>query len=60
MDNLAVTTQKLVDEIDTHLKNVKQFELLEGPDAYDVELVRKRYNVVLTYNSNLNDLIIKE
>ena len=59
MDNLAVTTQRLVDEIDTHLKNIKQFELLEGPDAYDVELVRKRYNIVLTYNSNLNDLIIK-
>lgn len=58
-NNLAVTTQRLVDEIDTHLKSVPVFNLLEGADAYDIELVRKRYNLVLSYNSNLNDLIIK-
>lgn len=58
-NNLAITTQRLVDEIDSHLKNVPEFHLLEGADAYDIELVRKRYNIVLAYNSNLNDLIIK-
>ena len=33
-NNLAVTTQRLVDEIDSHLKNVPEFHLLEGADAY--------------------------
>jgi len=58
-DNLSVTTQKLVDEINEFFNKIPEFHLLEGPDAYDMELVRTRYNTVLIYNTKLSDLIVK-
>lgn len=59
MNDLAQTTQKLVDEITNYLDNLPEIKTLEYSETKDIPLIHKEYSNIMVIINKLSKLIIK-
>lgn len=59
MNNLAQTTQKLVDEITNYLDNIPEIHTLDYSQTKDIPLIHKEYSNIMVIINKLSKLIIK-
>lgn len=59
MNDLAQTTQKLVDEITNYLDNIPEIHTLDYSQTKDIPLIHKEYSNIMVIINKLSKLIIK-
>lgn len=59
MNELAQTTQKLVDEITNYLDNLPEIHTLDYSQTKDIPLIHKEYSNIMIIVNQLSKLIIK-
>lgn len=59
MNDLAQTTQRLVDEITGYLDNLPEIKILDYSQTKDIPLIHKEYSDIMIIINKLSKLIIK-